>query len=105
MNAQRSVSKLIQLNLTKKCRYFSGIDAKKQQQSIDDQNGDENVPDSFKKFKIKQAFFQKDDNVPIHLKCGLRDKILYYMTLLLAAFGLTNTFGFIYFSAFKTKTE
>jgi hypothetical protein len=58
---------------------------------------DEDEPEEcFEKFKKKQEFFQQKDSIPIHLKCGLRDKILYYITLILAGFGLSNTIGFIF---------
>lgn len=70
-----------------------------------DKDEEDCYEDEFKVFKLKQLEFQKDDNIPIFLKCGLRDKILYYLTLILAGFGLTNTIGFIYLMAQPKKNK
>ncbi|CAI9589624.1 unnamed protein product [Staurois parvus] len=35
----------------------------------------------------KQKFFQKDDDVPVHLKGGISDVILYRVTMLLTILG------------------
>ncbi|KAL7301549.1 hypothetical protein TKK_0005981 [Trichogramma kaykai] len=52
-------------------------------------------PKWFKKFKLKQAAMQRDDgDIPVFLKKGLRDKILYNFTL------FTTIFGFVW--AMKT---
>ena len=59
--------------------------------------------EEFTEFKLKQLEFQKNDQIPTHLKCGLRDKLLMYFTLGLAFFGLTNTIGFIYNMAVSKK--
>ncbi|KAL2728792.1 hypothetical protein V1478_006424 [Vespula squamosa] len=36
---------------------------------------------SFQKFKLKQARMQRYDNVPMYLKAGFRDKVLFNITL------------------------
>ncbi|KAI4489856.1 hypothetical protein M0804_004038 [Polistes exclamans] len=41
---------------------------------------------SFQKFKLKQARMQRNDGVPVFLKAGLRDKILFNLTLGLVLF-------------------
>ncbi|NP_001165816.1 cytochrome c oxidase subunit 7A1, mitochondrial isoform X1 [Nasonia vitripennis] len=41
-----------------------------------------------KKFKLKQAEMQKDDDVPVFIKKGFFDKVLYNITLGLTVFGL-----------------
>ncbi|XP_020641536.1 cytochrome c oxidase subunit 7A2, mitochondrial isoform X2 [Pogona vitticeps] len=40
------------------------------------------------KVKEKQQAFQKDDDLPVHLKGGLSDVLLYRFTLLLCVFGV-----------------
>lgn len=61
--------------------------------------------EEIKKFKMTQMRFQQDDGVPIHLKCGLRDRLLFYLTVGLAFFGLANTIGFIFSMAMPKKTD
>lgn len=51
--------------------------------------------EEFRGFKLKQQQFQKDDGLPIFLKAGLRDKVLYYTTLGLAGLGLLGSFSYI----------
>lgn len=51
--------------------------------------------EEFREFKMKQQKFQKDDGLPIFLKAGLRDKVLYYTTLGLAGLGLISSFSYI----------
>ncbi|KAI4502060.1 hypothetical protein M0802_002742 [Mischocyttarus mexicanus] len=46
---------------------------------------------SFQKFKLKQARMQRNDGVPIYLKAGLRDKILFNLTLGLSLFGVIDS--------------
>ncbi|CAL1684762.1 unnamed protein product [Lasius platythorax] len=48
---------------------------------------------AFQKFKLKQARMQCDDGFPVYLKAGIRDKILFNITL---AMLLYNTVGSIY---------
>ncbi|CAK9807609.1 hypothetical protein ANTPLA_LOCUS5438 [Anthophora plagiata] len=43
----------------------------------------------FQKLKMKQAKMQCEDDLPVYLKCGTRDKILFGIT---AAAVLINTF-------------
>lgn len=59
----------------------------------------ENWNEEFKEFKMKQEKFQENDGVPIHLKCGGRDKILFIITIIAAFLGFTNTIGFVYHMA------
>jgi hypothetical protein len=59
--------------------------------------------EEFKEFKMKQKKFQENDGVPIHLKCGARDKILFFITVIAAFFGFTNTIGFVYNMACPKK--
>ena len=59
----------------------------------------------FKDFKSKQMKFQEKDGVPIHLKCGGRDKILFFITIIAAFFGFTNTIGFVYNMACPKKNN
>lgn len=51
--------------------------------------------EDFREFKMKQQKFQKDDGLPIFLKAGLRDQVLYYSTLGLAGLGLIGSFTYI----------
>lgn len=57
----------------------------------------------FSAFKKNQQKFQQNDGLPIHLKCGLRDKLLMYLTFALGFIGLMNTFAFVFGMAFKKK--
>ena len=61
--------------------------------------------EEFKEFKMKQMKFQEKDGVPIHLKCGGRDKILFFITIIAAFFGVTNTIGFVYNMACPQKNN
>lgn len=45
---------------------------------------------------MKQAEYQKNDNVPVFLKGGTRDKILFYLTVSLAGLGVLGAFKFIW---------
>lgn len=76
----------------------------KPKKKIEPVEEDENKKD-FEEFKKKQLLFQKDDNVPIHLKGGKRDKFFYYTTLTLAGFGLLNCVAFIYYSSLSEKDK
>jgi len=58
-----------------------------------------------KGFVQRQKHFQADDGVPIHLKGGQRDKILYYTTLLLCALGLEECGRYYYGAAFPKKAS
>lgn len=60
---------------------------------------------SLEKLKKKQQHFQKNDGLPIFLKGGPSDRILYYITVVLAFLGVTNTFAFIYQRAFPEEIE
>lgn len=53
------------------------------------------VAEEFREFKMKQQKFQKDDGLPIFLKAGLRDQVLYYSTLGLACLGVASSFVYI----------
>ena len=55
------------------------------------------------KLKKKQQHFQKNDGLPVFLKGGPFDKILFYTTIILAILGVTNTFAFVYEKAFPNK--
>lgn len=61
--------------------------------------------EEFKAFKMKQKKFQENDGVPIHLKCGGRDKILFLITVVAAFLGFTNTIGFVYHMACPKKVS
>lgn len=45
---------------------------------------------------MKQAEYQKNDKVPVFLKGGIRDKILFYLTVSSAGLGLLGAFKFIW---------
>lgn len=51
--------------------------------------------DELRVFKMKQQKFQKDDGLPVFLKAGMRDKVLYFTTLGLAGAGLVGSFHYI----------
>jgi len=51
------------------------------------------------------AKFQKDDGVPVHLKGGFRDQVLYYSTVAICTFGLFEMFRNFYIMAFPQKKE
>lgn len=59
--------------------------------------------EEFKKFKLMQQAFQKNDGLPVFLKCGLRDKILYYAALGFSGLGIIGSFDFIIRYAFPSK--
>ena len=61
--------------------------------------------EGYKNLKLNQLKFQKDDNVPIFLKGGEFDKILFYTTLGLCGLGLARSFGFIIGMAFPGKKD
>ncbi|XP_059614518.1 uncharacterized protein LOC132260432 [Phlebotomus argentipes] len=46
------------------------------------------MKEAFRKFKEKQKKFQKNDGLPVFLKAGLRDRILFGLTVGLAMLGL-----------------
>jgi len=58
-----------------------------------------------KGFVQRQKQFQVDDGVPIHLKGGQRDRILYYTTLLLCAVGLEECIRYYYEASFPKKAS
>ncbi|NWS56780.1 CX7A2 oxidase, partial [Chunga burmeisteri] len=39
----------------------------------------------------KQKFFQEDNGIPVHLKGGIMDALLYKVTMGLSVFGKANT--------------
>lgn len=51
------------------------------------------VPKRIRKLKAKQRKFQIEDCVPIYLKAGLRDKILYNVSLILTGVGFIMSCG------------
>lgn len=58
------------------------------------------VDKEFLEFKRKQQRFQIKDGVPVFLKGGGSDKVLFFATAALAGLGLVGTFEFIYIMAF-----
>jgi hypothetical protein len=58
-----------------------------------------------KKLKLEQLKFQKNDSVPVFLKGGAFDKILFLTTMGLSGLGLIGTFEFIYKKAFTKKIQ
>ncbi|XP_011163785.1 cytochrome c oxidase subunit 7A1, mitochondrial [Solenopsis invicta] len=46
---------------------------------------------TFENFKLKQAKMQCDDGLPVYLKGGTRDKILFNFTLALLFFNMTQS--------------
>lgn len=52
--------------------------------------------EEFRKFKETQAKFQKDDGLPVFLKAGMRDRVLYLSTLAFAVLGVAMQFKFYY---------
>lgn len=55
------------------------------------------------KLKRKMEAFQVEDGVPIHLKGGLVDVLLYVTTLAACAAGLLGSFDYIYHSSVPKK--
>jgi len=58
------------------------------------------VPDFF---AAKQRHFQVDNGIPIHLKGGKADEILYYATLVLCAVGVFECLRLYYDMSFPQK--
>lgn len=54
------------------------------------------IPDGYKKLKNLQAKFQQDDGLPIFLKGGTMDSILFRSTVVLALVGIGCTIQLIY---------
>ena len=61
--------------------------------------------DCFKEFKRQQQLYQKNDGLPVFLKRGKSDKILYFATLGLSVVGLIYSLGFIGQWAFFSPTK
>lgn len=55
------------------------------------------------KLRAKYEKFQKDDGVPIYLKGGLPDRLLFGFTLVLVAIGTVDAIGSLIQMAFKKK--
>ncbi|CAL8111337.1 unnamed protein product [Orchesella dallaii] len=51
----------------------------------------------------KYKHYQVDNNVPIHLKGGTTDMVLYYATLVGCAVGIVECFRYYYSAAFPKK--
>ncbi|XP_069196148.1 cytochrome c oxidase subunit 7A2, mitochondrial-like [Procambarus clarkii] len=51
----------------------------------------------------KMRHFQQHNNIPVHLKGGPIDKVLFGSTLVLCAVGLAGCFQFFYSMAFPKK--
>ncbi|XP_054287970.1 cytochrome c oxidase subunit 7A, mitochondrial [Macrosteles quadrilineatus] len=58
------------------------------------------VHPGYKELKVKQELFQKEDGVPVHLKKGVVDSIVYRFTMGLGVFGV----GASLFSFYKLAT-
>lgn len=56
-------------------------------------------------FMIFYFFWQKQDNIPIHLKGGPVDKVLFGSTLVLCAVGLAGCLQFFYRMSFPKKIQ
>ncbi|XP_049784447.1 cytochrome c oxidase subunit 7A, mitochondrial-like [Schistocerca cancellata] len=63
----------------------------------------DNVHPGYKKLKAKQEKFQVNDGLPVFLKGGIVDKVLYHTTVGLCAVGLGMTFKFYYDMAVPRK--
>ncbi|XP_063231278.1 cytochrome c oxidase subunit 7A, mitochondrial [Bacillus rossius redtenbacheri] len=57
----------------------------------------------YSKLKKKQEHFQLDSDVPVYLKGGLFDRLLYHATLGLGAVGLALGARFFYQAAYPKK--
>ncbi|XP_069983285.1 cytochrome c oxidase subunit 7A1, mitochondrial [Penaeus vannamei] len=53
----------------------------------------------------KMQMFQKANSIPIHLKGGPFDKVLFGATLVMCAVGLTGCLNFFYDMSFPKKSE
>ncbi|KDR19493.1 cytochrome c oxidase subunit 7A1, mitochondrial-like [Zootermopsis nevadensis] len=62
-----------------------------------------NKSDLYAALKKKQALFQKNDGVPIHLKGGPVDKVLYGITLALCAVGTVLSLQTLFVMAYPKK--
>ncbi|NXY49197.1 CX7A2 oxidase, partial [Ceuthmochares aereus] len=49
----------------------------------------------------KQKLFQEDNDLPVHLKGGLMDALLYRVTMGLSVFGKANTKAFMLWYSFQ----
>lgn len=65
----------------------------------------EDLIDEVKVLKANQLKFQKNNNLPVFLKGGLFDRVLFYSTLGLAGLGLFGRIEFICCMAFPPKPE
>lgn len=86
-------------------KFYKFSDQLKSKSKLEDINMEQEFAQEMKIFKLKQQEFQKDDGLPIHLKRGKPDKVLFYATMLLSGLGLLHTIGFIYSMAFPSKIE
>lgn len=72
-------------------------------EQVKDENKRHNY--GLEKLKEKQRHYQQDDGLPIFLKGGTSDRVLFYFTIGLAGFGLTNVIAYIYQSAFPKNHQ
>jgi len=63
------------------------------------------VAPCYKRIKALQEKFQIEDGVPVHLKGGTMDRILYYSSMLLIAVGLAQCLEFFYTQSFPKKDK
>ncbi|XP_026752202.1 uncharacterized protein LOC113512502 [Galleria mellonella] len=56
-------------------------------------------------FRKRQQLFQREDDVPVHLKGGPLDSLLYRLTLGLCIVGLAGIFHTVYGHAFPKKQD
>merc|ERR1711874_546223 len=59
----------------------------------------------YSKIKSKYEYYQCDNGVPIHLKGGHMDRILFSSTLILNAIGMYMIAKFVYEMSFPKKPE
>lgn len=96
------------VKILKNCRNFSSNSAKEIKYkrvpifAVEPMDA-KHVVQGLEKLKKKQQHFQKNDGLPVFLKGGPFDRILFYTTMILAILGVTNTFAFIYGKAFPIK--
>jgi len=61
------------------------------------------VHPGYKKIKEKYAHFQVDDGVPIHLKGGPFDRVMYMVTMGMCGVGFLGCLEYYYRAAFPKK--
>ncbi|KAK7067605.1 hypothetical protein SK128_026814 [Halocaridina rubra] len=68
-------------------------------------NANTEVHPGYQKIRAKMQYYQIDNGVPIHLKGGPFDRMLYLTTIALNGVGLFMCLHFFYTNAFPKKKE